>query len=86
MDQATRSGILDCPLPVVVFRPDTDEVIWTNKQFLKLSGDRDRVFDLKLSATVPGFDSRWLMEGKSASPNEVELGERASRYSARWPG
>ena len=76
VDQATRSGILDCPLPVVVFRPDTDEVIWTNKQFLKLSGDRDRVFDLKLSATVPGFDSRWLMEGKSASPNEVELGER----------
>ena len=33
VDQATRSGILDCPLPVVVFRPDTDEVIWTNKQF-----------------------------------------------------
>ena len=76
VDQATRSGILDCPLPVVVFRPDTDEVIWTNKQFLKLSGDRDRVFDLKLSATVPGFDSRWLMEGKSACPGEVELGGR----------
>ena len=76
VDQATRSGILDCPLPVVVFRPDTDEVIWSNKQFLKLSGDRDRVFDLKLSATVPGFDSRWLMEGKSACPGEVELGDR----------
>ena len=74
VDQATRSGIMDCPLPVVVFRPDTDEVIWTNKQFLKISGEKDRVFDLKLSATVPGFDSRWLMEGKNACPGEVELG------------
>ena len=72
VDQATRSGILDCPLPVVVFRPDTDEVIWTNKQFLKLSGDRDRVFDLKLSATVPG-QTKW------------NWGSGASRYSARWP-
>ena len=77
VSQATRSGIVDCPLPVVVFRPDTDEVIWSNKRFLKIAGDRDRVFDLKLSATVPGFDSRWLMEGKTACPGEVRLGERS---------
>ena len=74
VSQATRSGIVDCPLPVVVFRPDTDEVIWSNKRFLKIAGDRDRVFDLRLSATVPDFDSRWLMEGKTACPGEVRLG------------
>ncbi len=77
VSQATRSGIVDCPLPVVVFRPDTDEVIWSNKRFLKIAGDRDRVFDLRLSATVPDFDSRWLMEGKTACPGEVRLGERS---------
>lgn len=76
VDQATRSGIVDCPLPVVVFRPDTDEVIWSNKRFLKISDEKDRVFDLKMSAAVPGFDSRWLMEGKTACPDEVKLGER----------
>ena len=76
VDQATRSGIVDCPLPVVVFRPDTDEVIWSNKKFLRIVGERDRVFDLKLSATVPGFDGRWLMEGKNVCPDEVQLGER----------
>jgi len=76
MDQATRSGILDCPLPVVVFRPDTDEIIWSNKQFLTLTGEREWVFDLKLSAAVPGFDGKWLMEGKSLCPDEVELGAR----------
>ena len=76
VDQATRSGIVDCPLPVVVFRPDTGEVIWSNKKFLRIVGERDRVFDLKISSSVPGFDSRWLMEGKSVCPEEVELGNR----------
>ena len=28
MDQATRDSTLNCPLPLVMFRPDTDEVIW----------------------------------------------------------
>ena len=52
---------------------------------MKLSGDRDRVFDLKLSATVPGFDSRWLMEGKECqSKRSGTGGAAASRYSARW--
>ncbi len=76
MDEATRSGILDCPLPVVVFRPDTDEIIWSNRQFQELTGEKDRLFDLKLSDAVPGFDKRWLMEGKSAAPQEVEHGPR----------
>ena len=35
------------------------------------------MFDLRLSATVPDFDSRWLMEGKNACPGEVRLGERS---------
>ena len=76
MDQATRSGVLDCPLPVVVFRPETDEVIWTNQKFIQLSGERESVFDVKLSDTVPGFDGRWLLEGKTLCPGEVVFRER----------
>ena len=30
MDQATRDSTLNCPLPLVMFRPDTDEVVWSN--------------------------------------------------------
>lgn len=73
MDQATRSGVLDCPLPVVVFHPDTDEVIWSNQRFIQLSGEKDSIFDIKLSETVPGFDSRWLLEGKNLCPGEVSF-------------
>ncbi len=76
MDQATRDSTLNCPLPLVMFRPDTDEVVWSNDRFLRLTGDRERMFDTRLSDLAPSFDSRWLLEGKNECPQEVELGGR----------
>ena len=76
MDQATRDSTLNCPLPLVMFRPDTDEVVWSNDQFLRLTGDQERMFDTRLADLAPSFDSRWLLEGKSECPQEVELGGR----------
>ena len=76
MDQATRDSTLNCPLPLVMFRPDTDEVVWSNDRFLRLTGDQERMFDTKMSDLAPNFDSRWLLEGKSECPEEVELGHR----------
>ena len=76
MDQATRDSTLNCPLPLVMFRPDTDEVVWSNDRFLRLTGDQERMFDTKLADLAPNFDSRWLLEGKSECPHEVELGGR----------
>ncbi len=76
MDQATRDSTLNCPLPLVMFRPDTDEVVWTNDRFLHITGGQERMFDTKLSDLAPAFDSRWLLEGKNQCPGEVELGGR----------
>ena len=76
MDQATRDSTLNCPLPLVMFRPDTDEVVWSNDRFLRLTADRERMFDTKLADLAPNFDSRWLLEGKNECPEEVELGGR----------
>ena len=76
MDQATRDSTLNCPLPLVMFRPDTDEVVWSNERFLRLTGDQERLFDTKLADLAPSFDSRWLLEGKNECPEEVELGGR----------
>ena len=76
MDQATRDSTLNCPLPLVMFRPDTDEVVWSNDPFLKLTSDQERMFDTKLADLAPNFDSRWLLEGKNECPQEVELGGR----------
>jgi len=76
MDQATRDSTLNCPLPLVMFRPDTDEVVWSNDRFLRLTGDEERMFDTKMSDLAPSFNSRWLLEGKNECPEEVELGGR----------
>ena len=79
MDAASRDTMLNSPLPMVLFQPDTDEVIWSNERFLQLTDERDHLFDTKLSTLVPGFDSRWLLEGKSACPGEVKLVATRSR-------
>lgn len=76
LDNATRDSTLNCPLPVVMFRPDTDDVIWTNDRFLRLRGDQESLFDTKMADLCPAFSSRWLLEGKNECPGEVVLGDR----------
>lgn len=76
MDIATRDTMLNAPLPMVIFHPDTDEVVWSNERFLQLTDGKDHLFDTKLSSAVPNFDARWLLEGKNECPGEVQVGER----------
>ena len=76
MDTATKDTMVNAPLPMVIFRPENDEVIWSNDRFLQLTGEREHLFDTKITAAVPDFSSRWLMEGKTECPTEVRLGER----------
>ena len=71
MDTATKDTMVNAPLPMVIFRPENDEVIWSNDRFLQITGERDHLFDTKISAAVPEFSSRWLMEGKTQCPTEV---------------
>ena len=76
VDTATKDTMASSPLPMIIFRPESDDIIWTNDRFLQLTGEREHLFDAKLSALIPGFDSRWLMEGKNECPTEVEYGSR----------
>ena len=76
MDTATKDTMVNAPLPMVIFRPESDEVIWTNDRFLQISGAREHMFDLKLTDAVPDFSSRWLMEGKTECPTEVKIDKR----------
>ena len=71
VDVATKDTMVNSPLPMVIFRPESDDIIWTNDRFLRLTGDREHLFDAKLSSVVPGFDTRWLLEGKNECPDHV---------------
>ncbi len=76
MDVAAKDTMVNAPLPMVIFRPDTEEVIWSNDLFLQITGDREHLFDRKISDAVPSFDPRWLMEGKTQCPAEVHIRDR----------
>jgi len=76
VDTATKDTMTNAPLPMIIFRPESDDIIWTNDRFLELTGQREHLFDAKLSALIPNFDTRWLMEGKNECPTEVVYGSR----------
>lgn len=76
VDTATKDTMTNAPLPMIIFRPESDDIIWTNDRFLQLTGEREHLFDAKLSSLIPDFDTRWLMEGKSEYPAEVAFAGR----------
>ncbi len=76
VDSATKDTVTNCPLPMIIFRPESGDIIWTNDRFLNISGDRERLYDSRLSDLMPDFDARWLMEGKSECPTEVAYNGR----------
>lgn len=76
MDVAAKDAMVNSPLPMVIFRPESGEIIWTNDRFLHLAGEKEHLFDTKLESLVEGFSPRWLMEGKSVCPQEARLGRR----------
>ena len=79
MDSARSSNLLYTPLPMVVFDARTDEVVWGNDGFLQLTERKDGVFESRIDAVIPGFDKRWLLEGKRESPKLVSWNHRLYR-------
>ena len=49
---AGKSSMLSAPFAMMVFRPDTQEVLWSNESFLQLTGMRENLFDNRLEDTL----------------------------------
>lgn len=79
VDTASKSTLINSPLPIMVFRPDTGEVIWSNENFLQLAGVREHLFEIRVEDTVPDFDLQWLLEGKQECPERVRMNNRKFR-------
>ena len=79
VDTASKNNLVNSPLPVMVFRPDTGEVIWSNENFLQMAGVREHLFEIKVEDAVPDFPAQWLLEGKQECPRRVELNSRRFR-------
>ena len=79
VDTASKSTLINSPLPTLVFRPDTGEIIWSNESFLQLAGVREHLFEMRLSEAVPDFQVQWLLSGKQESPERVTLNNHRFR-------
>ena len=79
VDTASKSTLINSPLPIMVFRPDTGEVIWSNEDFLQLAGVRAHLFEVKVEEAVPEFPVQWLLEGKQECPERVSMNGRRFR-------
>ena len=79
VDTASKSTLINSPLPIMVFRPDTGEVIWSNENFLQLAGVREHLFEMKVEDAVPDFPAQWLLEGKQECPERVVMNGRRFR-------
>ena len=79
VDTASKSTLINSPLPIMVFRPDTGEVIWSNENFLQLAGVREHLFEMKVEDAVPNFPVQWLLERKQECPDRVMMNTRRFR-------
>ena len=76
-DAIRSASTLNTPLPAVVFRGDTGEIIWANDSFLSLhEGDED-VFSQTITEAVPDFDYEALVNGESTLDKLTMLCERS---------
>ena len=75
-ESAKNNTLMNFPLPIVVFKMSDHQIIWGNQIFFDLFGGQQPSFDALLSDMVPGFTSKWLLEGKKQYPGLVQIGGR----------
>ncbi len=79
MTTADKASMLSAPFAMMVFRPDTQEILWSNDSFMQLTGVREDIFDNRIDDILPDFPTHWLLEGKSECPETVVMGGRHFR-------
>ncbi len=72
----TRENVISFPLPIVVIRLESGIIVWGNDSFRAITDHREHILDTSLSALVPGFSTKWLIEGHEECPQDVPLGGR----------
>ena len=67
-DTAKNSNMLFAPMPMMVFNPENDDVLWANDLFTDLPGAGKDIFESRVRDVVEGFETHWILEGKAEFP------------------
>ena len=79
VDSAAKDNLVNFPMPMAIFSMDDTEIITANDSFLKMTGEREHFFQVRMKDIVPALSLKWLMEGKGECPDTVVIGERLFR-------
>ena len=79
VDSATKDTMLNAPLPMVIFHPETGGIVWCNEGFQEISGRSEQLFDSRIGDVVPQFSARWLLECRHEAPELMEMRSRLYR-------
>ena len=77
--QASRDFVMSSPMPTVVIKRDSGEVVWGNPAFTDMAGEHDHIYDERLFNLIPEFDLSWVNEGKSECPEKVSVRDKQYR-------
>jgi c-di-AMP phosphodiesterase-like protein len=67
---AGKDTMLNAPFPMALFRPDTEELVWSNDPFLAMIGAKEPPFADRITDLIPGFPLDWLELGSDVCPQE----------------
>ncbi|MBR4941945.1 MAG: DHH family phosphoesterase, partial [Clostridia bacterium] len=76
-DSAVNDTLLEMPAPITLVKVETGELVWCNTQFLELTGCPKNYFQLHIKDVVPGFDLKWIIDGKVQKPDREVVGQRS---------
>lgn len=79
LDSAAKNTLQNFPLPMAIFSLDDNVIISANQGFKTMTGDKDHVFERKITDLVPDFESKWMLENKLECPSPVEHDGRMYR-------
>ncbi len=72
-------GSGESPFPTVIARLNNGQIIWTNTQFVQITGFSDLMAEQTLQDVLPGFSTDWLIDRKTESPYDVTVHGRRYR-------
>ncbi len=76
VDSATKDSIINFPMPMVILRIESGEIVWSNSKFQAITGDREHLFETSISNVITGFDIKWILEGQTECPYPVKLRDK----------
>ena len=76
LTDAAQDSITNFPLPSVVVAAANGNIVWCNDQFTEITGEAEQPIQRKIDKLIPGFDTKWITDGRTVYPSDVVIGDR----------